>query len=451
MLKLLKNRPPWTWAAVVAVLTFVCHLIFGVWFWTKSPTGAPKTSLSLSGTAYLETYPTWNTDQEADGAFYNRGALTALQTGVPRTRSGMFFEHAPLYAYFVTACYKLGGFRLLALAIPQALLSGITSLLLGLCAIRLAPQCAAVAGAVASSLILISLHFAGFTGYPSPTTLLLFLFALAFWAVVTSPSGRVKPVFYMALALGVYVQAAFFVVVFAAVVWGALLFWRQRSKAVLLGSALLLVAALAKPLIAFSVDRRVETHSKEGPTAVLWEANNPYYESMSIFSLWERRPGNTWSKWKLTADQEKRYNDYLARADGKETRAAILWIRENPGQYLKLCVVRLRAALGPITAQMSPLNKKICLVWWLLVFPSGALGLWRFRRSPLVWLAVCIIVFESGFESLILAGWQPRYRLPIDLMLVVFAGVVYAGWAARWVTRRGDGLLAADSKVAPVR
>jgi hypothetical protein len=39
-------------------------------------------------------------------------------------------------------------------------------------------------------------------------------------------------------------------------------------------------------------DRTHETHSSEPPTAVLWEANNPYYESMTVFSRWERRPGN---------------------------------------------------------------------------------------------------------------------------------------------------------------
>jgi len=168
---------------------------------------------------------------------------------------------------------------------------------------------------------------------------------------------------------------------------------------------------------------------------VLWEANNPYYESMTVFSLWERRPGNSWTKWQMTEAETRRHNDYLARADGKETRAAILWIQENPGQYLELCAVRLRAAFGPITGQMSPLNRKICLTWWLLVFPAGLIGLWRFRQSPLAWLVLAIMVFELGFETLILAGWQPRYRLPIDLMLVVFAGTVYAGWIGRWLDR----------------
>ena len=104
MLNLFDERKPWVLPAMVAVLTFVCHLTYGVWFWTASPTGAAKTTLEVSGEAYLAGYPTWNTDHEADGAFYNRGATEVLRSGVPRTKSGLFLEHAPFYAYFLAAC-----------------------------------------------------------------------------------------------------------------------------------------------------------------------------------------------------------------------------------------------------------------------------------------------------------------------------------------------------------
>ena len=120
LLNFFESRKPWVFPVWLAVATFAFHLFFGVWFWTASPTRAAKSSLSISGEEYLARFPTWDTEHEADAAFYNRGAVEAMRTGVPHTRSGMFFEHAPLYAWFLGGCYKLGGVRLLSLAIPQA-------------------------------------------------------------------------------------------------------------------------------------------------------------------------------------------------------------------------------------------------------------------------------------------------------------------------------------------
>jgi hypothetical protein len=428
MLKFFDERKPWLLPAVVALLTFICHLVFTVWFWTASPTNAPKTSVKLSGEEYLASYSNWNTDQESDGAFYNRGAVEVLRTGVPRTRSGLFLEHAPLYAYFLAACYKLGGLRWLAFVVPHAALSGLTALLVGLTASRLTARHCGFAGFAASSLVLINVRLAGYAGYPGPTSLVLFLFALAVWALVRAQNGRSYSLFFGAMILAVYTQAAFFIIAFGVGAWALLTFWRGREKALLVGAIALAAFALAKPVISLTMDRRLETYSSEAPTTVLWEANNPYYESMTAFSLWERRPGNNWSKWKITPEQTARFNDYLQRAGGNNTQAALLWIRENPRDYLELCCVRFGAVLGPITGQMSPVNKMICIVTWLLIFPPGLLGLWRLRQTRFAGLAVWVMLVQVAFETLVMAGWAPRYRLPIDLMLCAAAGTVYAAW-----------------------
>jgi hypothetical protein len=58
---------------------------------------------------------------------------------------------------------------------------------------------------------------------------------------------------------------------------------------------------------------------------------------------------------------------------------------------------------------------------------SGYIG----GRVSRCWRVV-FILFEVAFETLVIAGWQPRYRLPVDIMLMAFAGVVYAELAARW-------------------
>jgi len=357
-----------------------------------------------------------------------------LQTGVPRTRSGLFFEHAPLYGYFLAGCYKLGGVRMLAFALPHAVLSALTAFLVGLTATRLMSRHAGWAGVAAAGLVLINLRLAGYVGYPNPTSLVLFLFALAVWG-----HTREKYVlFFVALILAVYTQAAFFIIAGGIGAWALLVGWRSRERALLWGAAALMGCALVKPVISLSIDRRQETHSSEAPTAVLWEANNPYYENMTVFSLWERRPGNNWTKWKQTPEQTARFDDYLQRGGTNGTRAALLWMRENPKDYLELCCVRLGAVLGPVTGQMSPKNKLICLVTWLLIFPAGFIGLWRLRATRFVGLALFVILVQVSFESLVMAGWQPRYRLPIDLMLSAAAGVMYASVLGAWFDRRAE-------------
>lgn len=436
MIKRFLTLREWTLPSLLAIGTLVFHLAYGVWFWTASPTNAPKTGLKLAGEEFLASIPGWNTDYEADAACYNRAAVEVLRTGVPRTRSGLFFEHAPLYAYFLAGCYQIGGFRMLAFAVPQAVLAAMICLLIGLTAARLAPRHHTLAGAAAALLMLINVRHAAYVGYANPTMLLLFFFSLAIWGRARFPdSAKGHGIFFGSLMLAVYTQAAFFIIALAIVVWAVAMFWRSKRLPFLVGAILLAACAVSKPFIALVVDRSHETYLSEAPTFVLWEANNPYYESMTVFSLWERRPVNPWTHWKMSQAEDRRYQEYLERGGGNKTQAALLWIRENPGQYLKLCAIRFVAELGPITGQMSPLNKKISTLLWLLIFPAGFLGLWRLRASPFGWLALAIILFQVGFETLVMAGWQPRYRLPVDLMLIAAAGVVYADWAGRWLLK----------------
>jgi hypothetical protein len=292
--------------------------------------------------------------------------------------------------------------------------------------VQLSPRAKSLAGFLASGLWFGNLHIAGYTATPSPTLLLLFLVAFGVWSFVRVESGRLSPLFVVAAVVGVYTQAAFFVIAFAIVFWALLVFWRSRQLSWMVGAVLIAAGAVSKPAASFLIDRTRETHSTEPPSAVLWEANNPYYTSMTAFSLWERRPGNHWSKWKVTEAETAAYKDYFQRAGGNGTRAALLWMRENPRDYFELCIVRFGAVLGPVTGQMSPLLKKISTLTWLIVFPAGFLGVWKLRGTRFSGLFACALLFQVAFESLVIAGWQPRYRLPLDLLLFIGAGVCYA-------------------------
>jgi len=377
--------------------------------------------------SFLTCYTGWNSDHEHDAAAYNRAAMETLRTGVPRTRSGSFFSHAPLYAYFLAGSYAVGGVRLLSVVVPQAALAGATALLLGLAAYRIAPWKAWQTALLATGLFLINLRFAMYVGSINPTCLLLFWVALAMWAATWWPKPWAWILFVTALVAGTFTQAGFLLMAGAGALWLGVRASRQRQWAALVGVGTILVVMGIKTALPFWVARGDSLHQTD-TGGIVWEANNPYYESMNWTSLWERRPGNPWSDWRPSAEEQRRYDDYWRRGRGNPARAAWLWIRENPAQYGKLCFIRLRATLGPFTGMMSPRHRAISTVYWLLIFPAGVCGWWRLRRLEVSRLALLMGLVVMSTEVLVITEWYLRYRLPVDWLLTMYAAVSYGLW-----------------------
>jgi Dolichyl-phosphate-mannose-protein mannosyltransferase len=424
---------------VLAVAIFCAHLGWSLWFVTASPTDMPKTSLRLQGDAFLQSYPSWDTDEERDGAFHNRGAMGVLRTGVPRTRNGSFSDHSPLYAYFVATCYKLGGVRLLSLAIPQAAISALLGVMLALTASRLYPgQLKASAAAGTALLILPHFNLAGSVAYPIPAVVLMFFFTVALFAVSLSGGERLG-LFACAMVAGIFTHASFFIVGGAAGLWLLIQFARRKNRTYLVWALVLLAFAVLKlGLSVVDKSSSPKEHMRMATQGLLWQGNNPYYEDLSVWGLWEERCGNpsAWSQWTRTGAQDQRAHDYLQRAGGDWQAAGLLWIKENPGQYAKLCLMRFRTELSPYAANASPARKILSVVYWLLVFPAGAYGVWRGRGTAFGLLASLVVVAVIVFDSLVFV--TVRYRLPVEMIFTVFAGLTYAGWLEAW-TDLGHG------------
>ncbi|MCS7337354.1 MAG: glycosyltransferase family 39 protein [Verrucomicrobiae bacterium] len=427
--------PSWVWAIAFVACIACAHLAYGLWFWTKSPTNAPKAALSLKGEDFLKSFPGWDTEEERDQAAYNRPAIEILKTGVPRYRTGAFFDHAPVYAYFLAACYWIGGVRLLSVVIPQAVLSGLTGLLLAIAAWRLAPVWRPAAAAIAAFMVLINVRVASFVGTISTLPLTLAIHALAFYLAVSATRPWKYILFALVTVFGVYTTASYFLVGCAAAAWLIWGFMRSRLPAQLIGAGMILVGVITKlALVSVPGDPL-----REVDKAMFWYGNNPYYESVGWFDLWTVREDPTWTPWLpwQASDAEKaRYNDYLQRAGGDKRKAGLLWAWENPMEYVKMCFVRLRATLGPLTGHMRLWqNKLVSTLLWLLVFPAGFFGLWRARRTLHGQLGWFIVLAVCGFETFVIAGLQQRYRLPVDVILIVFAATVYAGLMARMASK----------------
>jgi hypothetical protein len=411
--------------AALAAATALFHLVFGLYYITQALPGDLRPTLQQSDGSYLARFPGWNTDWEADSAGYNRAAVTVLETGAPRNRDGVPFFRAAVYAYFLAACYAVGGVRLLAVAVPQAVLSGLACWFIGLAAARRAPRNRDIAAILAALLVLVNLRLAMYVAMVYPTALLMLFVALALWAGTWKPGLGRATVVALPLVLGAFAQGAFFVITFAAGIWFAVQFVRGRKGADLFGVGLVAVTVVVKLALTWlgaSKDQWVR-YDRGG---TLWLANNPYYESMRWYDLWESRPGNPRTRWHASTREQQRYDHYVQAANGDELRAMELWVRDNPLQYAKLCSIRLRTELGPFTGQMSPRNRVVSTVLWLLIFPAGFYGLWR-ARGPDSWqLAVIIVLCSIVFHSLVISGWYLRYRVPMEIVLIPYAGIGYA-------------------------
>lgn len=66
------------------------------------------------------------------------------------------------------------------------------------------------------------------------------------------------------------------------------------------------------------------------------------------------------------------------------------------------------------------------------------------RGSPAVQLTLFCYAAYALFAALVIEDWYLRYRIPLEVMLTVFAGVGYADGWARW--RRTN-----SSKTAAIR
>ncbi len=432
----------------LAAATFLFHLAFGVYYATHAENLTARPTLRQRGDEFLSGFPSWNSEHEADSALYNREALGVLQTGLPRNRHGKLSPYGSVYAYFLAACYRLGGIRLLSVAIPQAMLSGLTCLLIGLTAGQAAQQHRAGAAFIGAEMMFLNLRVAMYTAYMSPTILVLFWFSLALFLIARIPANPAP--LWLALVLGVamHTESAFLILGLTAALWLLADAARTRSLGRLFAGLGVILVAGTSVLAVRATAAASDDAAEKSAISVLWEANNPYYESMRLTSLWERRPYNPWTHWSVTATEQKRFDEYRERAKRLRTDSGLLWVRENPAQYATLCLIRLRTTLGPFTGMMSPRNRIISTFYWLLIFPAGFCGVWKCRQHSLAQFAALAILVQVGFESLVITEWYLRYRFPVDLLLTVFAAIAYTDWVGS-LSRRLRRQVALTEAVAP--
>jgi hypothetical protein len=419
---------------LIALSTAAGHFCLGVWYWRQWVSKEMKPlhpPLELRGEDYLRVFPGWGSPAERDSSAYNTAAISILDSGVPRTRSGALHTHAPVFCYFLALWYSIGGLNILSVAVPQAVMAGAACFLVGLAASRIVPARPTAAMLIAALLYLVNLRAAMYVGYVYPTILVVLLTALALAMADHASQRPAIAVIVGGMALATFSQASFFAISSGVAAWLLLQAWRGRNQAQFIGGIAILVVVALK-IVASTVGGTrddLQQHDRE----ILWKANNPYFEGLRWTDLWEDRLGsNPWTTWQASAQEHQRYDSYMTRTGGDGQRAFLLWLRDNPGQYVKLCFIRFRAALSPYTGQMSPRNRAISTGIWVLLFPAAIYGLWILRKHPAAPLVLLACAGYTALATFVMEDWYLRFRLPIEAMLAVFAAAGYCRWMERW-------------------
>jgi hypothetical protein len=424
----------------LGLVTAALHLVVGAYYATHVSLNSARLSLTTSGEAYLRSFLGWETDSEQDAAGFNRTASSILKRGLPYSRHDTLILRTAVYSYFVAGCYAVGGIRLLPIMVAQAIVSGLTCWILALAASRFCDGNAVVPWVV-GGLYLVNLRIAMYVGYVAPLIPTLFFMAVALWAATQQP-GRVPrskwgwstACLVASLIFGTYTSSTFFVVASAGALW---LLLRRRS---ITGVALIIAFVALKFVVTWSnaAGSAAEANRAADRGGIFWLSNNPYYDRMHPWSLWDWRGSNPWSTWTASDEERERYAQYLERSGQNELRATLLWISENPGTYLQVCLARLRTEFGPYTGEMSPRNRLISTIVWLLVFPAGFYGLWLSRRDPTAQFAALVVLAVFTFATFVTEEPYLRYRMPVDLLLTAFAGLPYSYWLTRRATGQAD-------------
>jgi hypothetical protein len=112
--------------------------------------------------------------------------------------------------------------------------------------------------------------------------------------------------------------------------------------------------------------------------------------------------------------------------DAHFSAKAKAWIRENPGAFARLCLIKAARFWRPAPEppHTFPVRASAGL-FSMILFAAALLGLRRTARVPGAWFPLALILFLNVLHAVFASNL--RYRLPIEPVLAVLAGAGVAG------------------------
>jgi 4-amino-4-deoxy-L-arabinose transferase-like glycosyltransferase len=419
---------------------FVFQAGFGLYYVVSEHQRGHYFDPMQSGKSYFErqVLEVWNNPRAwGDLEAYNRAAYSIVtENRIVNSDGKPSAWVTPGYPLVLAMLYTLFGFRFFPILIFNALCVTFSYHLLRKVAERAFSPATGIATLV---LLAINLRVSMFVGYIYTECLFILMVSAGIaWTLKIARHARIRKSSYLGLGLvcgfGILVKPAFLALV---PVFGTYLFyeaWRSQKNRIpaialalsiyLLGSFGFLAAwvarnhhAIGEPLI-----------STSGFYA-LAEGNQDFYRSFRFVDTYRNAATQNPYGPLIVSNSTGNQEVDEAFALGAQFQR---WKAENRGFYLWLCAWRFKTFWMPYTADMSPRNRAVSLVIWLLIFPVAFVGAYRQRRNSIVWLLLGGAVALLALPSLVVVGPSLRYQVPAQILLTLLAASEFARIAVRF-------------------
>jgi len=332
--------------------------------------------------------------------------------------------YPPGYPLFLALVYEIFGRRLIVVRLIQVALSAATCALL----YRLGTKVFGDrVGRLAGLLIVFYPGLAYMSWRIMAETLFMFLLLLAL-NVATQMAQR--PRLPKAVALGLVggaaqlVKSNLFVFPALLVVWAALVSRGGARHRLLLSSGLaltLLLVSLVTPGANFVSNGGGAVALPGNAGRTLWLANNPLADGYYIFA--DKEPAGK------AFIASHGFTERVAQADDFERdrlfrNLALLWIRENPRQFLILCLKKLNNAFGffprAVTFEGSRTTQVVHLLSYGVIAPFALAGIVLSLRC---WRSCSLLytVLVSYVAMVLIFYGTPRFTVIVMPVLMLFA------------------------------
>jgi tetratricopeptide (TPR) repeat protein/4-amino-4-deoxy-L-arabinose transferase-like glycosyltransferase len=349
-------------------------------------------------------------------------------------RGDTIFYQAPLYPYFLGSIYSLLGHSLTAVRIIQAILGGLSAVLLALAGRHLFSR---HAGLLAGLILALYPTAIFFDGTLQKTGLALFLStALLFclgW-LVARPGARAAVATGVVLGLLALVRENALILIPGVAIWSLWFFgrlsWRRRGAwaVILLGGAALVLLPVAARNLAVGGELKITT-SQLGSNFYI--GNNPNANG-AYMPLMAGKGDPTFERGDAVFLAELESGRRLSPGEVSRfwLEKGLAFVKSQPGRWLRLA--GHKAALAFNATEMSDTEDQytyaewsqvLKLPGWLLhwgtLWPLSILGLvltWPHRRR----LSILYLLFLVYALTLIVFFVIGRYRIPLVPIVILF-------------------------------
>jgi 4-amino-4-deoxy-L-arabinose transferase-like glycosyltransferase len=329
-----------------------------------------------------------------------------------------------IYPLYLAVVYVVTGYHPLAARVIQAVVGGaLICLLVYLIGRRVADE---ETGLIAAGLAAVYGYFVYYSAALMTET---FFIVSVLLALYLSLKLKERPTLARWLSLGLALGAAALlrqtILIFVPflLVW---LFWELRKEAGRRRQVAVPIVAIALVIAPWTIRNYVVYHQ-----FLLLNSNAGY----ALFASNNPRLGTNWRNDEVVVPiPREMYGLNEAQLDQALTRQGLAFIVEDPQRYLWLTVDKLQEYFrfwpSSDSSSLSNVNRVLSFGLFLPFMLLGlGLSFSRWRRFSVLYL------FMVVHTSIHLLSWpSPRYRLPVDAVLIIFAALAVCELARQMVT-----------------